>query len=325
MGTLFIDRKDVELRQTGKRLEIYEAGRHSGAIPIPHLERVVIHSRTRLDTGVLGALAEQGVGLVVLNRRRSGRVAILMGRSHNDAGRRVAQYRGFLNHEWRTRWSAMLVSHKLRAQRRFLRRALSQRPDRRHALLKAIRALEERWTGLKGTPSRERTRGLEGAGGAAYFKGFISLFPDSLDFTGRNRRPPRDPANACLSLGYTLLHSDAVMACHGAGLDPLLGFYHDPAYGRESLASDLIEPLRPKVDEWVWSLFRERTLRVEHFSRNKEACLLDKTGRDHFYRAWEVRAGQLRRFLRRYSLMLAGDLVSRGDGLIMTAPKDIGE
>ncbi len=325
MGTLFIDRKDVELRQPGKRLEIYEADRHSGTIPIPHLERVVIHSRTRLDTGVLSALAEQGVGLVVLNRRKSGRVAILMGRSHNDAGRRVAQYHSFLNSEWRTRWSTMLVSHKIRAQHRMLSRALIQRPDLRHTLLTAIRALEERLTGLKGAPSRERSRGLEGAASAAYFKGFISMFPDSLDFTGRNRRPPRDPVNACLSLGYTLLHSDAVMACHGAGLDPLLGFYHDPAYGRESLASDLIEPLRPKVDEWVWSLFRERTLRAENFSRKNAACLLDKTGRDHFYRAWEVRAGQLRRFLRRYSQILARDLVRRGDGLMMTAPEDIGK
>ncbi len=325
MGTLYIDRKDVELRQTGRRLEVYEAGRHSGAIPITHLERVVIYSRARLDTGVLIALAEQGVGLAVLNPRKSGRVAILVGRPHNDAVRRVAQYRGFLNNEWRTRWSAMLVSHKLRAQHRLLSRALIQRPDRRHALLTAIRALEERLSGLKGTPSRERSRGLEGAAAAAYFKGFVSLFPDSLDFTGRNRRPPRDPVNACLSLGYTLLHADAVMACHGAGLDPLLGFYHDPAYGRESLASDFIEPLRPKVDEWVWSLFRERTLRAENFSRQKEACLLNKSGRGHFYRAWEVRAGQFRRFLRRYSQTLARDLARRGEGLMMPAPKEAGE
>ena len=98
---------------------------------------------------------------------------------------------------------------------------------------------------------------------------------------GRNRRPPRDPVNACLSLAYTLLHFEAVRMAHAAGLDPLLGFYHRPAFGRESLACDLIEPLRPAVDEWIWQQFSPGPLRPEHFSPDKGACLLGKTGRGH--------------------------------------------
>ena len=94
----------------------------------------------------------------------------------------------------------------------------------------------------------ERLRGIEGAAAAAYFQGFTRLFPPSLEFTGRNRRPPRDPVNAVLSLSYTPLHFEAVQAVCAAGLDPLIGFYHELVFGRESLASDLIEPLWPKVD-----------------------------------------------------------------------------
>jgi hypothetical protein len=45
-------------------------------------------------------------------------------------------------------------------------------------------------------------RALEGAGTAPYFEGFADLLPDPLKFSGRNRRPPRDPVNAMLSLGY---------------------------------------------------------------------------------------------------------------------------
>jgi hypothetical protein len=70
----------------------------------------------------------------------------------------------------------------------------------------------------------------------------------TLIFGGRNRRPPRDPANAVLSLGYTLLHFEAVRACYGAGLDPMIGFFHNLDFGRESLACDLVEPLRPRLD-----------------------------------------------------------------------------
>jgi CRISPR-associated protein Cas1 len=59
-------------------------------------------------------------------------------------------------------------------------------------------------------------------------------------------------------LGYTLLHYDAVRACHIVGLDAKLGFFHEISFGRESLACDLMEPLRTELDRWVWQLFRER-------------------------------------------------------------------
>jgi len=134
----------------------------------------------------------------------------------------------------------------------------------------------------------ERLRGIEGAGASAYFGGFTQLFAPALEFTGRNRRPPRDPVNACLSLAYTLLHFETVIACHGAGLDPFIGFYHEPAYGRESLACDLVEPLRPRVDAWTWELFRSKTLRSDHFSSEQQnGCLLDKRGRKLFYAEYE--------------------------------------
>jgi CRISPR-associated protein Cas1 len=65
-------------------------------------------------------------------------------------------------------------------------------------------------------------------------------------------------------------------SAHGAGLDPMVGFYHQPAHGRESLACDLMEPLRPRADQWVRTLFRDRVLRLEHFAIDKGACLLGK-------------------------------------------------
>jgi len=113
-----------------------------------------------------------------------------------------------------------------------------------------------------------------------------------------------------LSLGYTLLHFTAVQAAHGAGLDPLLGFYHEPSYGRESLACDLMEPLRPRLDRWVWGLFRERTLLAEHFVWDKGACLLNKAGRQIFYPRFEVAARLWRRYLRQQSYHLANELLA---------------
>jgi len=105
--------------------------------------------------------------------------------------------------------------------------------------------------------------------------------------------------NAVLSLAYTLVHSDALAQAHAAGLDPYLGFLHEPEYGRPSLAADLMEPLRPRVDAWVWEQFRQRNLRPERFTRrDDQGCHLDKEGRAHFYPAYEEAARPWRRWLR---------------------------
>src|SRR5690606_17318101 len=144
--------------------------------------------------------------------------------------------------------------------------------------------------------------GIEGAGAAAYFRGYAELFPASLGFRARRRRPPPDVVNATLSLGYTLLHALAAEACHAEGLDPAVGFLHEPTRGRASLACDLMEPWRARVDALVWTLFRDRVLAATHGARDGSgACLLGKAGRAHFYEAWSSIAGPLRRTLARHA------------------------
>lgn len=313
MGTLYLDRKGLELRLDGAAIALYENGERARTLPIALLDRVVIRAETKLGSGVIGALSDAGAGLTVLAGRRGERVAHLLGRPHNDLRARLGQYAVLSDVAARSRWSARLVGDKLRAQARFLRCALAGRPDRRKPLTDALGTLDD--LAAKAVPGHpvDVLRGFEGAGAAAYFAGYVTLFADSLGFTRRARRPPPDPVNASLSLAYTLLHSEAVRAAWGAGLDPLLGFYHAPAFGRESLASDLIEPLRPRVDAWVWEMFRERALRAESFSRDNGACLLGKAGRTDFYVAYDAFARPLSRLLRRQCRALA-------KGFAATAP-----
>ena len=65
-------------------------------------------------------------------------------------------------------------------------------------------------------------RGLEGAAAANYFEALSEILPERLHFSGRNRQPPRDPVNALLSLTYTLLHAEAVLALRQLHSDTVL-------------------------------------------------------------------------------------------------------
>lgn len=315
MGALYLDRKGLEIRLDGGALALYENGERQRTLPVAHISRVVIRAETLLSSSVLTALTDAGAGLTVLGGRRGERMAFVFGKPHNDVRARLGQYRLLLDGSQRALWSARLVQRKLRAQARFLRAVLTIRPDRRKPLFDAIGALDRLAERAASERDVDTLRGLEGAGAAAYFKGYATIVPESLGFNGRQRRPPPDPVNACLSLAYTLLHAEAVRAAWSAGLDPLIGFFHAPAYGRESLASDMIEPLRPVVDAWVWNIFRKRELREDHFTIDNGACLLGKAGRAKFYESFENCARPWTRLLARQYRLLAKTLVAAAPAL----------
>jgi CRISPR-associated protein Cas1 len=314
MSTLVLDKAQLEVRCDGAALALYEGGQRRGTVPLALLERVVLlGSQIRLDSGVLARLGEAGVALAVIGRRGGQRLSLALGPRHNDAAVRIAQCAAAIDDAVLLAIARDIVRAKVRAQRRTLGAMLAARADCRKPLTDALDTIAEVAATVEAVAGVEALRGAEGAAAAAYFRALASIFPPSLGFTGRNRRPPRDPVNALLSLGYTLLHLDAVRACHVAGLDPLVGFYHRPAFGRESLACDLVEPLRPRLDAWVWQVIRTRTLREEHFSTSASGCHLGKAGRARFYADYEAAARPWRRWLRRRCALLARRLRARGE------------
>ena len=334
MALLVLDRAQLEVKSEGEALALYEAGVRRGTVPVRLIDRCVIQgAQTRLDSGVLAKLAEAGVTTVLMSPRSARRVAIVLGPQHNDAAVRLAQAQRVMDQLACRQWASSLVRAKLERQRRTLQDLQSSRPDFRKPLFDAIQPVDAIVQTLDGSavlsaqdaaplPTLESLRGFEGAAARAYFAGLVGVFAPSLNFSGRNRRPPRDPVNVCLSLSYTMLHLQAVQSCLGARLDPLLGFYHRPVFGRESLASDLIEPLRPDVDLWVWQLLRERSLREDHFSLDKGACLLGKAGRTIFYAAWEKQCKPWQRWLRSQTRALASGLRRQGEGWLAQDDED---
>jgi CRISPR-associated protein Cas1 len=146
-----------------------------------------------------------------------------------------------------------------------------------------------------------------------------------LGFDGRNRRPPRDPVNAALSLGYTLTHAEAIRACRIAGLDPMLGMLHEPSHGRESLACDLNELARDCVEKLVWRLFAEKTLRAEGFERHAGGVSLNKHARQAFYAAFEKSAPTHRRRLRAAATIFAAHCAFVARGIVGSTAGACGE
>lgn len=214
-----------------------------------------------------------------------------------------------------------LVAAKIRNQRTMLMRNHVQPPAAAIQFLKAIQI------DLRMKTRLDQLLGIEGIAARTYFENFAGMIkqscdessmvtddaefemaPDAssangtcqterwlkFDFNGRNRRPPRDPVNALLSLGYSLLAKDLTVICAGVGLDPYLGFYHQPRYGRAALALDLMEPFRPLiVDSAVLKAINTRMINPSDFISAGKAVALTAEGRKGFIRAYEQRMDQL--------------------------------
>lgn len=279
MTSLYVDRRGVELKADGEALVFTENGERVGTVPLQPLSRVFLR------------------GDVIILSGRKGTPSLMLGRPHNDAARRIAQYRLSLDDAYCLRFSRAIVTAKIEGQRDFIRERLAADPMHRYPLNTCDKRLTAMIEHIDAQLNIARLRGLEGAAATAYFEALGAILPESLNFCGRNRQPPRDPVNAMLSLTYTLLHAEAVIALYGAGLDPFIGFYHALSFGRESLACDIMEALRPHADRFVLALFRQATLTVDDFSKTDGACLLGKAGRSRYYAAYESQAESFRRQL----------------------------
>ena len=168
------------------------------------------------------------------------------------------------------RLARSLVAGKIRNQRTFLLRNHVE-PD---AL--TLRGMKQMAEEAEECDSVESLLGIEGNAARLYFgafQGLIKVEPDEvlprifqMDFAGRNKRPPRDAVNALLSLGYSMLAKDLTVACYAVGFDPMMGFYHQPRFGRPALALDLMEPFRALiVDSAVVSAINNRIVTPRNF------------------------------------------------------------
>lgn len=278
---------NVHLRQ-GQVRSIGRDGGLVASVPVSGLGRLVVMGPMNVSAGLRSHALLHGIDVVFLSRSGSWLGRYDSGRT-SDVLCRIAQYRLCEDEERRLALARGFVFGKIANQR-----ALLQRYVRRKRALELAGAIEELGRSLAAVGSMESRNALMGCEGNAartYLAAFGLLLPPSAGFKGRNRRPPKDPGNAALSFGYTLLTGEAHAACATAGLDAAVGVLHDLKSDRPSLALDLVEEFRPMiVDSVVLSLFRRAQLDEKHFRHGDgQAVLLNDAGRRILIDAYETR------------------------------------
>jgi len=286
---VYVDEPGAYLRKDGSRLAVTKDRETLASIPLAHVDQLVLAGNVNLSTPLLKHLLKYDVEVVLLNSygKYEGRFTPELSK---NSVLRLRQYERSQSEAFRVRIAQGVVLGKVQNMRAFLMRGNRSRGS--SMLDEAIHQLAAFASSVETHTSLDSLLGLEGAAAHAYFRGFAELLGNDVgfDFQKRTRRPPKDPVNALLSLGYTLLCSDCITASQVAGLDPYVGFYHIPIHGRPALALDLMEEFRVLlVDSVVLSLINKRSIRPDDFEARYGGCFLTERGREKFYAAYGQR------------------------------------
>lgn len=312
MPPLYINTQGAKLRYRKRRLVVEKTENEEktqiAAVPAVHVDQVLIFGNVSITTPALSFLLQKEIDTVflTLRGRYKGR---LVGPSGGNGRLRLRQYQRASDPAWALETARAIVVAKLHNTRTLLRRYARRNPLPRETsadggppgeagAVHPLTAAADQQSELIARAGRCRTvnslNGAEGRAAAVYFSVFRHLIQgQEWAFNTRNRRPPRDPVNALLSFGYTVLTHNVESAVRAVGLDPYIGFLHQVAYNRPSLALDLVEPFRPVVvDSVVLRCLNNRIILPHHFTYSDEGpypVLLGDEGRARFIRELEAR------------------------------------
>ncbi|NLF59531.1 MAG: CRISPR-associated endonuclease Cas1 [Lentisphaerae bacterium] len=276
MPTLYINGSDVEARLDDRRVSLAHFNYSKddielSTVPIFDIERVVLIGYPKVSMQLLHHFIYQKIPVYFLSPH--GRwVSSMLPNVDGNALRRLRQYDAACDQEMSLMAAKQVIYAKIRNMRRVLQRLAANRSQSQEDEQRdACNSLQDLALQVRDADSPDSVRGYEGMATAIYFRRLAVFFPPELPFVSRNRRPPRDAANAILSWTYSIVLAEIEAEVRCAALDPCIGFLHEISHGRPSLALDLLEPLRaPLADLLALNLINHKLLRQEHFENNPE-------------------------------------------------------
>lgn len=283
MSLIYLAQQGLKVRRRKATLVLTLEDKVVSRIPIAHISAIVAYGRVEFTSGTVTACAQESIRIVFASR--TGKMLAALQPAHDsDADARIQQHRAFQDPAMRLILAKRIVRSKLSAAADVLRAYHDRAVDTAGGLM----AIESSIQRIDDCSDLASLLGLEGSGARAYWGAFSKLNASPLTFEGRSSRPPLDHVNSLLSFGYVLLANEIATLLLAAGLDPCIGYYHEPFRGRPSLALDTMEPLRHEViDRMVLSAANAGRFTTADFNTD-QGVTLTPAARARFVEMYET-------------------------------------
>jgi CRISPR-associated endonuclease Cas1 len=292
-GILFMSGFGLRLQvQHGHLCAEWGIGEERHHVRLPRVNRnlrrvIVVGSDGFATFDAIRWISDIGASLVFLDRR--GKLLFANGpTAPSDARLRRAQSLAIGNGIG-VEISRSVISAKLQGQERLVRERLKDSPT-----AQTIATFRDK---LQRVETVDEIRWLEAQAAIVYFgalrdipvlwpKMDLPCIPVHWRKIGSRQSPlsggPRlaiTPFHCVLNYCFALLESETRLALTAVGLDPGLGFgFHTDTGNRDSLALDVLEPVRPDVESWLVSwIMREPFRRADFVETANGNCRLSST------------------------------------------------
>jgi CRISPR-associated endonuclease Cas1/CRISPR-associated protein Cas4 len=288
---LYVQQPGARVGKQGDCLRVMDRDKVLMEARLVEVSHLVLFGAVQVSTQVVQELCRREIPISYLS---SGGwfYGITTSLMHKNVELRRRQYAAATSPPFCLGLAARLVQAKILNCRTILRRNHRAAPET------VLQDLKRDHMHAAQAQSLEELLGIEGTAARRYFGEFRGMLKtdgvsSDFNFDGRNRRPPRDPVNALLSLAYAMLAREWTVTLHAVGLDPYLGFYHQLHYGRPALALDVMEEFRPLIaDSVVLTAINNGEVRPDDFIRRMGSVALTPEGRRRFIETYERRMGQ---------------------------------
>ena len=283
MSYLYVNEQGAKISFESNRFIVVYKNEMTKSIPAELMEEISVFGAVQITTQCMQECLKRGVNIIFYSKNGAyfGR---LISTSHVNVQRQRLQASIYSDEDFKLKFSKKIIDAKIKNQVVIVRR-YERNSRKTTAIRQPVSEMQYMLRKIESAKTVEQVMGFEGTAARIYFRILGELVDDDFAFTGRSRRPPKDPFNSMLSLGYSILLNEIYGKLEAKGLNPYFGLMHKDREKHPTLASDLMEEWRAVlVDATVMSIVNGHEVGIGEFytDENKEGVFLSKSAFSKF-------------------------------------------
>lgn len=250
------------------------------ALPIEQVDDIHVYGEVDLNSKLLNYISRYGIQLHFYNYYGFYSGTYYPKEKNVSGYTIVAQADCYLDYTKRMKLAKDFVKS---AAHHILRNMRHYKVD--DVLIEAVRREVDQ---MDRTVTIQELMGCEGRMHKHYYSAFNQILKNNFTFAKREKRPPKDPVNALISFGNSIMYTNVLSEIYKVQLDPTISFLHEPSTKRFSLSLDIAEIFKPLIiDPIIFSLVNNRQLTKKDFQYEDEFCFLSDVGKKKFLSEFE--------------------------------------
>ncbi len=265
MSYLYVSEQGAVISYEACRFRVKYKNEMVKSVPAETVETIQLFGKIQLTTQCMEECLKRGINVVFYSSNGAyfGR---LVSPNHVNVARQRIQ--AALSNDFKMAMARNIIRAKISNQIVILRRYSRYKTVKCEEEITQMQRLARK---LEGCEKVEEIMGYEGAAARCYFAALGKLIDPDFRFDKRSRRPPKDPFNSMISLGYSIIMNEIYGKLEGKGLNPYFGVLHQDREKHPTLASDLMEEWRAVlIDSLTMSLVNGHEIQLEDFNREED-------------------------------------------------------